>query len=85
VIVTAAQVWWLYGPPCVGKSVTAWELYAHELSGEPRGYFDVDQVGMSSPDPEGDPGRYALKARAAATLVRHHTGAGARTVVVPVS
>lgn len=80
--VAAGQVWWLYGPPCVGKSVTAWELFTHALSGEPRGYFDVDQVGMCHPDPEGDPGRYALKAQAAAALVRRLTQAGARTVIV---
>lgn len=35
------------------------------MGSAPRGYFDVDQVGMCYPDPDGDPGRYALKARAA--------------------
>ena len=62
--------------------MTAWEVYAHELSSEARGYFDVDQVGMCYPEPEGDPGRYALKARAAVALVRRFANAGARTVVV---
>lgn len=80
--VAAGRVWWLYGPPCVGKSVTASELFTGTLSGEPRGYFDVDQIGMCHPDPEGDPGPYALKARAAGALVRGFTRAGARTVVV---
>lgn len=76
------RVWWLYGPPCVGKSATAWELSAHLLSGEARGYFDVDQVGMCYPERDDDPGRHALKARAAGALVRRFTAAGARTVVV---
>lgn len=73
---------WLYGPPSVGKSATAWALYAHLLSGEPRGYFDIDQVGMCYPEPDDDPGRYALKARAATALVRRLTHAGARSVII---
>lgn len=80
--VAGDRVWWLYGPPSVGKSVTAWELYVHLLRGEPRGYFDIDQVGMCYPEPRDDPGRYALKARAAGALVRRLTDVGARTVIV---
>jgi len=75
-------VWWLYGPPSVGKSATAWELFTQVLSGEPRGYLDIDQVGMCSPEPADDPGRYALKARAAGRVVRRLTDAGARTVII---
>ncbi len=52
------------------------------MSGEPCGYFDIDQVGMCYPEPEGDPGRYALKARAAGALVRCFQQAGVRTVIV---
>lgn len=76
VSVAAGRVWWLYGPPSVGKSATAWELFTQVLSGEPRGYFDIDQVGMCSPEPANDPGRYALKARAAGRVVRRLTDAG---------
>lgn len=79
---TAGQVWWLYGPPSVGKSATAWELFTQVLRGEPRGYFDIDQVGMCSPAPADDGGRYALKARAAGRVVRRLTDAGARTVII---
>lgn len=75
-------MWWLFGPPSVGKSTTAWELFTRVLRGEPRGYVDVDQVGMCAPAPADDPGRYALKARAAGRVIRRFTGAGARTVVV---
>lgn len=78
----ADEVWWLYGPPCVGKSTTAWELYDHLMRGKPRAYFDVDQVGMCYPEPTGDPGRFALKTRAAGALVRRLADAGAHTVVV---
>lgn len=82
VSVAAGQVWWLYGPPSVGKSATAWELFNQVLSGEPRGYFDIDQVGMCFPEPADDPGRYALKARAAGRVVRRFTDAGVRRVIV---
>ncbi len=76
------MVWWLYGPPCAGKSVTAWELYADVLDGVPRAYFDVDQLGMCCPDPQDDPGRGVLKARAAGALARGMAEAGAHIVVV---
>lgn len=82
VSVAASQVWWLYGPPSVGKSATAWELFTQVLTGEPRGHFDIDQVGMCSPESADDPGRYALKARAAGRVVRRFTDAGVRTVVI---
>ncbi|UZN03808.1 hypothetical protein [Cellulomonas sp. S1-8] len=76
------RVWWLYGAPCVGKSATAWELYASQLDGEPRGYLDIDQLGICYPQPHDDAERRAMKARAAGVLVRHLARAGARTVVV---
>ncbi|MEW9263761.1 AAA family ATPase [Kineococcus endophyticus] len=77
-----ARLWWLHGSPCAGKSVTAWELHTNLLAGEPRAYFDVDQVGMCYPEREDDPDRYALKARSARALARCLVAAGARTVVV---
>lgn len=82
VSVAAGQVWWLYGPPSVGKSATAWQLFTEVLRGEPRGYVDVDQVGMCYPEPPGDPGRHALKARAVGRVVRRFAGAGVRSLVV---
>ena len=80
--VASGRVWWLYGPPSVGKSATAWQLFTEVLRGEPRGYVDVDQVGMCYPEPADDPGRHALKARAVGRVVRRFIGAGARSVVV---
>ncbi|MBD7918903.1 hypothetical protein H9657_11520 [Cellulomonas sp. Sa3CUA2] len=76
------HVWWLYGAPCVGKSATAWELFAHQLEGEPRGYFDIDQLGICYPQPHDNAERRAMRYRAAGVLVRHLARAGARTVVV---
>lgn len=75
-------VWWLTGPPCAGKSATAWELFSSALSGRPRAFVDVDQLGMCYPAPEDDDARASLKARAAAVVARHHLGAGAGLVVV---
>ena len=46
VSVAAGQVWWLYGPPSVGKSATARALFTQVLNGEPHGYCDIDQVGL---------------------------------------
>jgi len=82
VSVAVGHVWWLYGPPSAGKSATAWELFTQVLKGEPRGYFDIDQVGMCYPEPADDPGRYALKAGAAGRVVRRLTDAGALFVIV---
>lgn len=78
----AARLWWLYGSPCAGKSVTAWQLHTNLLAGHPRAYFDVDQVGMCYPERQDDPDRHALKTRAAGALIRRLVAAGASTVVV---
>lgn len=75
-------VWWLTGPPCAGKSATAWEVFAGALAGRPRAFFDVDQLGMCYPAPEDGTARAALKARASAEVARHHLAEGAGVVVV---
>lgn len=78
----ASPVWWLTGPPCAGKSATAWELFSRVLAGRPRAHLDVDQLGMCYPEPHDDGARAALTAQAAAVVVRHHLAAGADVVVV---
>lgn len=76
-------VWWLTGPPCAGKSATAWELFAGVLAGRPRSHVDVDQLGVCCPEPRDDDARSALEAGSAAVVVRHHVARGAELVVVP--
>ena len=65
------QVLWIYGTSCVGKSATAWELYAHaELGPASRiGYVDIDQLGMCYPASDDDPDREHLKAGALHALM----------------
>lgn len=75
-------VWWLTGPPCAGRSATAWELFGTVLAGRQRSYVDVDQLGMCYPEPHDDDARSALKARSAAVVARHHVARGAEVVVV---
>lgn len=65
------QVLWIYGTSCVGKSATAWELYARAELGDGRiGYVDIDQLGMCYPASDGDPDRERLKAGALHALMR---------------
>lgn len=71
------------GPPGVGKTTVAWEIYtelAH--SGVEVGYVDIDQLGMCYPEPEGDPGRYRMAAENLGAVVAGYRAAGARAVVV---
>lgn len=75
-------VWWLYGPPCAGKSTAAWLLHTHLLRGTPRAHLDVDQVGMCYPAPADDPERWHLEVGGVSAVVRRFAAAGARTVVV---
>ncbi|MBB5896110.1 AAA family ATPase [Kutzneria kofuensis] len=72
-------VLWLCGPPGVGKSTVAWELF----SGLPgAGHIDIDQVGMCYPTIPSDPDRTLLEARVLGRAVANFRAAGASCLVV---
>jgi hypothetical protein len=60
-----------------------WELYRQLVAeGSAPAYVDIDQLGMCSPEPSGDPGRWALKDRNLAAVVARFAEAGADRVIV---
>ena len=72
------RILWLFGPPGVGKSVTAWELLSVlSARGESASYVDLDQLGMADPQP-GD----EHKASALVAVGRVHALRGATTLLV---
>lgn len=74
---------WLCGPPGVGKTAVAWEVYRRLVAmGVRTAYLDVDQLGMCHPEPADDPDRHRLKARNVAALRRNFAAAGATCLVV---
>src|SRR5579863_9686818 len=74
---------WLAGPPGVGKTAVAGEIYRRlqGASADPA-YVDVDQLGMCYPPLGEDPDRHALKARNVAALRSNFGASGARTLIV---
>ena len=76
-------VLWLCGPPGVGKTTVAWEIYERlGRAGSAPAFVDVDQLGMCDPAPTGDAERHLLKARNIAALRTNVSAAGARGLVV---
>ena len=76
-------VLWVCGPPGVGKTVVAWEIYARlTRAGAAPAYVDVDQLGMCYPPTSRDPERHLLKARNVASLRANFSAAGARCLIV---
>jgi adenylylsulfate kinase-like enzyme len=76
-------VLWLCGPPGVGKTTVAWEIYERVgRAGSAPAFVDVDQLGMCYPAQTGDPDRHMLKARNVAALRANFSAAGARGLVV---
>jgi broad-specificity NMP kinase len=76
-------VLWLCGPPGVGKTTAAWEIYSRlTRDGVEVAYVDIDQLGICHPEPSSDPGRHLLKAENLGAVVTGFRAAGARCVVV---
>ena len=72
-------VLWVTGPPGVGKTAVAWEIYGRiTRAGAAPAYVDVDQLGMCYPPTASDPDRHRLKARNVASLRASFAEAGAR-------
>ena len=77
------RIVWLYGPPAVGKSVTAWELVNRLAAAGPiSAYVDIDQLGMSCCDETVDPGAHRLKGEALGAVAGQFARRGAQTLVV---
>ncbi|AIV32403.1 hypothetical protein NI25_01750 [Streptomyces sp. CCM_MD2014] len=76
-------VLWLCGPPGVGKTTVAWEMYSRLVrAGIASGFVDIDQLGICYPEPVGDPGRHRMKAHNVDAVVAGFRAAGARCLIV---
>lgn len=76
-------VLWLCGPPGVGKTTVAWQLYRElDQAGMRAAFTDIDQLGICYPEPAADPGRHRMKARNLAAVADGFRRVGARCLVV---
>lgn len=77
---TLLPVLWLSGPPGVGKTTVAWELFERlGRQGLAVGLVDIDQLGMY----HGHPDPYRLKAGALAAVAANFRDAGTQCLIVP--
>ncbi|WP_274918578.1 AAA family ATPase [Streptomyces sp. WZ-12] len=77
-------VLWICGPPGVGKTTVAWEMYSRATRGGRGavGYVDIDQLGMCYPAPATDPGRHRMKARNLGAVAAGFRAAGVSSLIV---
>ncbi|MEU4895182.1 AAA family ATPase [Streptomyces sp. NPDC044780] len=76
-------VLWLCGPPGVGKTTVAWELYSQlAQAGTEVGFIDIDQLGICYPEPATDPGRHRMKARNLDAVAGGFLAAGVECLIV---
>jgi adenylylsulfate kinase-like enzyme len=74
---------WLCGPPGVGKTAVAWDVYQRlQRAGRAPAYVDVDQLGMCDPARASDRSRHGLQARNIGALRASYSVAGARCLIV---
>jgi adenylylsulfate kinase-like enzyme len=74
---------WLCGPPGVGKTSVAWQIFSQlTQAGVATAYVDIDQLGICHPEPITDPGRHRMNVSNLSTVVANFRSAGARCVVV---
>ncbi|MER5183990.1 AAA family ATPase [Streptomyces sp. NPDC002896] len=79
----ALPVLWLCGPPGVGKTTVAWEMYSHLMqAGIETAVVDIDQLGICYPEPAADPGRHRMQARNLDAVAAAFRAAGARCLIV---
>lgn len=71
------------GPPGVGKSTVAWQIFIDlQRAGTMSGFVDIDQLGICYPEPPDDPGRHRMQVANLAAVADSYRAAGARCVVV---
>ncbi|MDR2999246.1 MAG: AAA family ATPase, partial [Microbacterium sp.] len=77
------DVLWLCGPPGVGKSTVAWQLFA-ELAGTGVrvAFADTDQLGMCHPAADENQGRQRVKLQNAHAMIPNYRAAGARCAII---
>ncbi|MGW0228187.1 AAA family ATPase [Actinopolymorpha singaporensis] len=72
----------LSGPPGVGKTTVAWEMFGRLVdSGHWPAFVDLDLLGACWPVPEDDPYNERMKARNLAAMWQNYRAAGARCVL----
>ena len=75
------SVFWVCGPPGVGKSSAGWRVFTGARSMR-TAYVDIDQLGLRMPWPPADPDAHRLKHDGLAALVGALSSAGVERVVV---
>ena len=76
-------VLWLCGPPGVGKTTVAWQIFSElTRAGVAAAYVDIDQLGICYPEPTLDPGRHRMALRNLSAVVANFRAAGAQCVIV---
>jgi adenylylsulfate kinase-like enzyme len=76
-------VLWLCGPPGVGKTTVAWQIFSDLTQADiAAAYVDIDQLGICYPEPASDPGRHRMALRNLSAIVANFRAAGAQCVIV---